>query len=591
MSPTEMVYKNILENMSDGVMTIGLDGRIMTFNSAAEKILNLKREDALNRSFGEVFLMREGNDDFNQMILNAVYESEKIHNAVVSYNTGEKILTLVVTASFLQSYEVGERKNVAVIVVFNDITEVERLRIAEVQLTEELRGKHKELQNAYLELEDTNKNLHTALKKVQVVRIFATVFVILFFLSLGFFVWKRASSPLQWLAREIPTAGRDVAMVKSFVVTPGPVSNSIALKGTLKPIKIVNITSPFNGTVKEKFFEYGQTVRKGDLLLRMDTSETELKLREAKIVYIKADDRLKELTDWESGDEVSKAKRSVTKAKLSLDIQKKILEETEALFKKGIVPATEYENAKQQFTSTKMDYESAELELKSTIAKGQGDNLNIANFELENARQKLKELEMQLKQSDIYAPVSGTIILTELADKEKKGKAIEKGASFSQGEILLSIGDAEGLSVTTNVDEIEVTRIKKGQEVRVTGDAFPEILKGKVFHISSQAGKGEGERKTPSFELSVAIDKLSPEQREKIRLGMSANMEILIYNNPNALLVPIHAVKIEGKDRYVMVTDKSTKELKKVKVETGVTTLDSVEITKGLSSGDGIALY
>jgi len=586
-----MVYKNILENMSDGVMTIGLDGRIMTFNSAAEKILNLKREDALNRSFGEVFLMREGNDDFNQMILNAVYESEKIHNAVVSYNTGEKILTLVVTASFLQSYEVGERKNVAVIVVFNDITEVERLRIAEVQLTEELRGKHKELQNAYLELEDTNKNLHTALKKVQVVRIFATVFVILFFLSLGFFVWKRASSPLQWLAREIPTAGRDVAMVKSFVVTPGPVSNSIALKGTLKPIKIVNITSPFNGTVKEKFFEYGQTVRKGDLLLRMDTSETELKLREAKIVYIKADDRLKELTDWESGDEVSKAKRSVTKAKLSLDIQKKILEETEALFKKGIVPATEYENAKQQFTSTKMDYESAELELKSTIAKGQGDNLNIANFELENARQKLKELEMQLKQSDIYAPVSGTIILTELADKEKKGKAIEKGASFSQGEILLSIGDAEGLSVTTNVDEIEVTRIKKGQEVRVTGDAFPEILKGKVFHISSQAGKGEGERKTPSFELSVAIDKLSPEQREKIRLGMSANMEILIYNNPNALLVPIHAVKIEGKDRYVMVTDKSTKELKKVKVETGVTTLDSVEITKGLSSGDGIALY
>ena len=590
MAQTDIVYRNILENMSDGVMTIGLDGRILTFNSAAERILAFRREDVLTRTFGEVFLLREGNDDFNQTILNAVYESERVHNNIVPYNTGEKVLTLAVTTSFLQSLEEAEKKNVAVIVVFNDITEVERLRIAEIQLTEELKKKHKDLQDSYLQLEDTNKNLQTALKKVQVIRIFATVFVLLLFLSIGYFMWGK-TSPTQWLSRGRPAGGKEASLMRTFTVAPRALSESISLKGSLKPIKVVNLTSPFNGTVKEKLFEYGQMVKKGDLLLRMDTSEIEMKHREAKIAYIKADEKLRELINWEDSDEVSRAKRSITKGKMSLDQQKKNLEETEALFKKGIVPATEYENAKQQYTSTKMDYESAVLELKSVMAKGGKENIDVAKFELENTKQRLLELETQIRQSDIHAPVSGTIILSSIADKEKKGKVVEKGASFSQGEILLSIGDTEGLAVTAEVDEMEVMKVKKGLEVKITGDAFPGVsLKGKVSHISSQAGKAEGGKKTPSFELTINIEKLSLEEREKVRLGMSADMEISIFNKPEALLVPISAVKIEGKDRYVTVRDKGTKELKKVKVETGLTTLDSVEIIKGLQNGDEIAL-
>jgi multidrug efflux pump subunit AcrA (membrane-fusion protein) len=238
-----------------------------------------------------------------------------------------------------------------------------------------------------------------------------------------------------------------------------------------------------------------------------------------------------------------------------------------------------------------MDYESAVLELKSVMAKGGKENIDVAKFELENTKQRLLDLETQIRQADVHTPVSGTIILSSIADKEKKGKVVEKGASFSQGEILLSIGDTEGLAVTAEVDEMEVMKVKKGLEVKITGDAFPGVsLKGNVSHISSQAGKAEGGKKTPSFELTINIERLSLEEREKVRLGMSADMEISIFNKPEALLVPISAVKIEGKDRYVTVRDKATKELKKVKVETGLTTLDSVEIIKGVQNGDEIAL-
>jgi multidrug efflux pump subunit AcrA (membrane-fusion protein) len=88
--------------------------------------------------------------------------------------------------------------------------------------------------------------------------------------------------------------------------------------------------------------------------------------------------------------------------------------------------------------------------------------------------------------------------------------------------------------------------------------------------------------------VSVAMDSLPVGLRDKLRLGMSANMEIMLLNKSNVMLLPIQAVLIEGKDRVVTVRDKATQSLKKVRVEAGITTLDAVEITGGLKAGDEV---
>ena len=106
---TDIVFRNILESMSDGVMTIGLDGTVMTFNAAAEKILGLESQAVLGHSFAEVFLAQEGNDQFNQTILNAVYDADTIQNKIVPWYSGETVLTLEVTTSFLSAEEDGEK--------------------------------------------------------------------------------------------------------------------------------------------------------------------------------------------------------------------------------------------------------------------------------------------------------------------------------------------------------------------------------------------------------------------------------------------------------------------------------------------------
>ncbi len=582
---SDIVFRNILESMGDGVMTIGLDGRILTINAAAQEILGLNQRDVLEKPFGEIFLVREENDPFNQTILNAIYDADTTHNKIVPWYKGEKVLSLEVTTSFLSTKEHGEKKNVAVVVVFTDKTEVERLQESEQRLAEELKAKHGELQKSYLEMEETNNSLQAALRKVQIIRIVATVFVIILFLSIGIFTWKQTGPSSDKSAGR----GKSDEAVRTYRVAPRPLTDSIALKGVLKPIQVVNITSPFGGMVKEKLFEYGQSVEKGQTLLKLDRSETEVKYREAKTAYIEALEKVKELDTWQNGNEMAKATQSVTRSKLALDGYQKTLQETERLFKKEIVPATEYASAKQQYTTAKMDYEASLREQQVIRERGLGQNRHIAELKLQNARQKLQDLETQLRHSDILAPVSGTVLLPDLAgEKDQKGKVAERGVTFTQGDILLSIGNTEGLSMTASVDELEVLKIKKDQAVKITVDAFGDVLAGRVTHISSQAVKSTEGRKTASFEVSVAIDTLPAALKDKLRLGMSANMEIMLVNKPDALMLPIAAVSLSGRDRFVNVQDPQTRAQKKVKVETGVTTLDAVEITTGLKAGDEV---
>jgi HlyD family secretion protein len=587
----DRIHRNILENLTDGVMTIRTDGTIMTFNKAAERILGLAQEDVAGRLYSEVFLGGEENDEFNQAVLDAVHESAIFRHNRVAYHRGDRTRTLDMTASYFTVQEPDGETNSAVVIVFDDATEVEELRRSEETLTEEVEAKHRELTKAYLNLEEANAGLKEALKRVQKIRIGATALIFLLFVGLGFLMWKK-SVPASSVPQGSSASREASSTVKTMVVAPQTLTDKITLKGSLKPVKTVNVLSPFGGAVKEVLFRYGQSVDKGQLLMKMDTAEIEVKARDAKVAYIEALENMKKYQRWNQSDEVTKAKRSLTKSMMSLESSKKRYENSEMLYKKEIIPKTELEGDKESYETSKMDYEAAQEEYKSVLAKGTGDQFETIKLKLANAQQKFREIEQQLKQATVYAPVSGTVILPDVSTgQDKKGKTVEKGVSFSQGEILVSIGDTEGVSISATVDETEVIKIKKGMEARIAVDAYPDIaLQGAVSYVSSQASKDDMGRKGSSFEISVASDKQAKGPQDKLRLGMSATMDIMILNKPDTIMIPIGAVNTEGEQRTVTVQDKGGKEKKKVKVETGITTLDMVEVVKGLKAGDVIVV-
>ena len=96
------IYRSILEDMREGVMSLNIQGSITTFNAAAEQILELPRDWVLGRVLAEVFLELDGTDEFVEAILAAVYQDATTHQKRVEFPTASGMRQLAVTTSFLR---------------------------------------------------------------------------------------------------------------------------------------------------------------------------------------------------------------------------------------------------------------------------------------------------------------------------------------------------------------------------------------------------------------------------------------------------------------------------------------------------------
>ncbi len=577
-------YKNIIENMKEGVMTLDMAGTVTMYNDAAKDILGIPVDKVLNKPFGRVFMMElEDNDEFNQVILDAIYDAAVGKTATISFQRPDNTSrVLSMSTSYLKSEEEEKKKNAGVIIVFSDITQITKSREKEEELNLKLR-------NAFVKAEEINKNLNAALKKVQFIRVFITMIVILGFIGGGYYVWNQDVLP-QSLFSTTASSGADAASLDMIPVKiqRQRVTTSISLAGFVAPLEEINVVAPFDGKVKKKFFVYDQRVQKGDLLLTMDTSQLQVSLRGKKAAYIKSRQNHNKIKNWEKGVDMSRARRSVTKAKKNLDRSKRKLAETKVLFEKGIIAASELESAKMEYFNQQLDFTAVQEQLDGELAKGNKENVDIAEMELKNARVSVEEIEAKLGQASICSPVSGIIILpTQGSSKEEKNKLVEPGISVSQGAILLSVGNLDGLSVKAKVDEIDVGKIDFDQKVIVSGDAFSDIpLEGRVSQISSNAvGSGE---ETPMFDVTVGVRSLTQTQKTRIKLGMSTNIEILVYENLGAVVIPLQAVKMRGNKKWVIVKNTANASFREIEITTGMTTLSGVEVLKGLEESDQV---
>ncbi len=122
----QFINGRILQDMSEGVLIIGLNGRITTANESAQKILEQDSSALLGRPFAACFMENAQNDEFTQLILDAVYDAGNAQRGIAPYYTGNSTKQLFITASYLK--EKGKR--IAVIVLLADITELAELRDA-----------------------------------------------------------------------------------------------------------------------------------------------------------------------------------------------------------------------------------------------------------------------------------------------------------------------------------------------------------------------------------------------------------------------------------------------------------------------------
>lgn len=582
---SNLIYRNIVDNMSGGVITIDPGGAVLTFNAAAARLLALEADDVLGRLFAEVFLTEEGLEQFSEAIVAAVYEKEIGHQQTVEVDRGGTLRSLAMTTSYLQATRDGAARDAGVIALFNDITEIRELREAELRQAEAAKAQHAKLRDAYREIEAKNRTLDGVLRKVHVMRTAAAVVVATLFLAIGTYAWNTGAPAPEPVALPGPATNGD-----RYVVKPQRITSTLSLIGTLAPLREVSVTSPMTGTVAATHFDYGEQVAKGERLIDLDTSEAEHDHRSAEVAYIKALERLEEVENWAEGVEVAQVQRSISKARMALDAQRNRLDETAVLLEKGVIPASEHAAADQRYRSQQLDYEALQQDLKVVLAKGEGNALRVARLDVDDARVRLQALERILREAAVTAPVAGVVLRPRSSVPSGQGEPLlAKGQPVSQGEHLVTIGDLDGFSLMARVDEVDIANIRPGLRARITGDAFPGLeLAGTISRVSSEADPGTGSNALPSFEIAVAIDDLDAADRQRLRLGMSADIAVVVHDKPDALLVPIGAVRTAGGERRLRVAEGDA--VREVAVETGMTTLKAVEIVSGIEAGDVLVL-
>ena len=452
---------------------------------------------------------------------------------------------------------------------------------------ENLLDKYNQLQTSYYQLEDDKLALENQLKKIKRRRKFIIIILLAIGLAGSGYFWFEEGAEWTtylnfWKTQEEQLESTDNHML----VKKQLLQIKLPLTGKIEPLDQMEIISPLKGMVKEKNFQYNEFVKQGQVLLVIDTNQEQANYRKAYADYLNSKAEVKKIRNWKDSSEVARARRGLTKVQYNLNTTQRELEEIKRLLKKGIVAASELENKEKEYRNQKLDYQSSQDELDSVLEQGSKEKLQIVELKQKNSKFEMETIETRIKNARVVSPIDGVVLLP-INTKDDIPSRIQRGSFVKQEQVLFTIANLQGFTIKTKVDEIDILKLKIGQKVTITGDAFKDItLEGTIKYIASQADTENAQKGMPSnFTVTIAVSKLTKEHKQRLLLGMSTDMEVLLEEKPNALVVPFEAVIIdEEQQAWVIKLDAGKSQ--KVKVKTGMTTIDMVEILEGVQFGE-----
>ncbi|MBM3308140.1 MAG: efflux RND transporter periplasmic adaptor subunit [Candidatus Eisenbacteria bacterium] len=220
------------------------------------------------------------------------------------------------------------------------------------------------------------------------------------------------------------------------------------------------------------------------------------------------------------------------------------------------------------------------------------DALDIATIEYRSALEQMKlaaedgvttEPEAESAQFlEILAPASGIVIELQI----EEGEIVTSGAlSYTSGSTLMAIANLSAMQIRAGVNEVDAGKIRNGQAVAIDVDAYPDVeYHGVITHIAPAARSAEGVK---IFDIEIDVT----DSDERLRPGMTANIEIRGDHREGVLTVPVEAVFRKQGRHVVYVFDGSGNAPVEREIRTGISTIDLVEVVSGLSEGEEVALY
>jgi HlyD family secretion protein len=262
----------------------------------------------------------------------------------------------------------------------------------------------------------------------------------------------------------------------------GNLTLNVSSNGTIQPVTKIDIKSKASGIIQQLTFVEGKHVQKGELLMQTDTVIT------------------RNSYDQAVSDSASAA--------AALTQSEHAWKRTTELFQKGL--------ASQQ------DVDAANVDIVRTRST------------LQRAIAALSTAADALRDTRVRAPITGTI----LSKSVELGTIIASAVSnVGGGTTLATIADMDTVNIETNVDEVDIGKVKEGLRANVKADAYPEdVFPGWVLRISPL---GKTQSNVTVFTVFIQVQNLG----EKLKAGMSASVDIEVFNRKDVVLVPNEALK------------------------------------------------
>lgn len=198
----------------------------------------------------------------------------------------------------------------------------------------------------------------------------------------------------------------------------------------------------------------------------------------------------------------------------------------------------------------------------------------ILSAQIEEARAAVLAAEAAFADTRLVAPFAGIVTRVDAT----------RGAIASPGTPAVSLVSTNAFEIRVSVPEDDISQIEVGDRADVSFDAYDDtVIPANVSFISPQATTDSG---AVAFEVTLQF----AEQDDRIRAGLSADVDIVAAERKDVVAVPTRAVIEEEDGRYVrlMASDVS---YRKVAVTTGLSGSGYIEITSGLTEGDRIITF
>lgn len=212
-----------------------------------------------------------------------------------------------------------------------------------------------------------------------------------------------------------------------------------------------------------------------------------------------------------------------------------------------------YQNKKTVQADTSGEFSNVNIKENQYVKKGdvlitiENDDLQITSktndLKMQDLQNQLTAAKKTLEDYKVYAPFDGTI----------SAVTAKQGDSLQRGGALLSIRDFNSMEFTISVDELDISKVKVGQEVSISVDALTETtekpLSGEVIYKAMEGTSSNG---VATYDVTIKIN-----ETENLLAGMNANATIILDKADNVLVLPIEAVTQRGDKAFVWVKGSS----------------------------------